>query len=72
MAPESNQTHLYSVRVWKETTEEDTGEYRGQIRHVVSGETRHFRTWLTLIEFIVEQIEQGKEFEDGSFDMGAP
>ena len=72
MAPESDQTHLYSVRVWKESTAENSGEYRGQIRHVVSGETRHFRTWLTLIEFIVEQIEQGKELEEGSFDIDAP
>jgi len=45
---------LFTVRVWREELGEGRSEWRGQVRHVLSGETRHFRDWPSLVTFIVE------------------
>ena len=38
--------HTFVVKVWLEPSElaESQGEWRGEVRHVLSGETRYFRT----------------------------
>jgi len=46
---------LFTVRVWREELGEDRSEWRGQARHVLSGETRYFRDWPSLVAFIVER-----------------
>jgi hypothetical protein len=33
-------------------------EIRGRVQHALSGETRHFRDWPTLIEFLISQVAQ--------------
>ena len=57
MSPESEQSQLFSVRVWKSRGTDGATEHRGQVRHVLSGEARHFREWSALLEFIIEQVE---------------
>lgn len=57
MSPEVDRSQLFSLRVWKVEVADGIDEHRGQIRHVLSGETRHFRDWNTLIDFVVEQME---------------
>jgi len=47
-------SQLFTVRVWQEELGEGRSEWRGQVRHVLSGETRHFRDWPSLVTFIVE------------------
>lgn len=37
------------VRVWLEDLDEDKTEWRGQVKHVMSGEVRYFRDWATLV-----------------------
>lgn len=43
-------THLFMVRVWYEQPGESKTEWRGQLKHVLSGEVRYFRNWTTLVE----------------------
>jgi hypothetical protein len=43
---------LFTVRVWREALGDQPGEVRMQIRHVLSGETRYFRTWVQVVEYL--------------------
>jgi hypothetical protein len=42
-------THLFTVRVWLEELGEGQTEWRGEVQHVISGETRYFRDWPALV-----------------------
>lgn len=41
---------LFMVRVWLEDMGDGETEWRGQVKHALSGEVRYFRDWLTLVE----------------------
>ena len=63
MSQEFDNAHLFVVRVWTEHgvgehAEDGPPEYRGRVQHVMSGETRHFRDWSTLVEFLARQLEE--------------
>lgn len=45
-------THLFTVRVWIEDLGEGRTEWRGEVQEVVSGETRYFRDWPTLVALL--------------------
>jgi len=74
MSQESDNSHLFVVRVWAEHPvdehpEDGPSEYRGRVQHVLSGETRHFRDWRTLVEFLTGQIKEwGEANEEGRED----
>jgi chemotaxis methyl-accepting protein methylase len=51
-----NATHLLTVRMWAEVVGNDQAEWRGQVRHVTSGETRYFRDWPALVTFLREML----------------
>lgn len=55
MTTGSPRPQLFTVRVWREDRGDGQREWRGQVRHVFSGETRYFRDWQTLVTFIVEK-----------------
>lgn len=42
-------SQLFTVRIWQEVDADGHIEWRGKLRHVPSGEIRHFRGWATLI-----------------------
>ena len=46
------QSHLFTVRIWTEPLKEGQVEWRGQLRHIPSGESLYFREWAMLIEQI--------------------
>ena len=46
------QSHLFTVRLWLEDLGDGRAEWRGQVQHVLSGETRYFRDWSTLIALL--------------------
>ncbi len=69
MPQESDHSHLFIVRVWAERPVDDCpegepSEYRGRVQHVLSGETRHFRDWPTLVEFFAGQITEWEEEDE--------
>ncbi len=45
-------THLFMVRVWLEDLGDGKTEWRGQVKHVLSGEVRYFREWTTLADYL--------------------
>lgn len=45
---EPRPSHLFTLRLWQEDLGGDQKEWRSQVRHVSSGETRHFRDWEAL------------------------
>jgi hypothetical protein len=49
--------HLFIVRLWVELFGDDQRELRMQVRHVLSGETRYFRTWPEVVAFLLAQLQ---------------
>lgn len=60
MHPEQHhsRSHLFTVRVWVERFGQDQSEMRMQIRHLLSGETRHFHDWPDLAAFVLSKVEE--------------
>ena len=50
------QSHLFTVRLWAEDLGDGRAEWRGQVQHVLSGETRYFREWPALIAWLVTML----------------
>ena len=50
-----SQSHLFTVRVWREELGVGRVEWRGKVQHALSGEARYFREWTELIAFVREQ-----------------
>jgi hypothetical protein len=50
-------SQLFTVRLWLEDLGEGRSEWRGKVEHVLSGQTRYFRDWATLITFLQEMLE---------------
>jgi hypothetical protein len=48
----SHQSQLFILRVWLEDLGEGKTEWRGQVKHVMSGEVRYFREWATLVKHL--------------------
>jgi len=45
-------SHLFTVRLWMENLGDGRAEWRGQVQHVLSGETHYFREWPTLLALL--------------------
>ncbi len=56
-------THLFLVRVWQEDLGDGKIEWRGQVKHVMSGEVRYFRDWATLVEHLKGMLPRVKDNE---------
>lgn len=52
--PLSRKSHLFMVRVWLEDLGDGKTEWRGQVKHVLSGEVRYFREWPMLLAYLRE------------------
>jgi hypothetical protein len=57
MQPGSRRSQLFSVRLWPEALSDGRVEWRGEVKHVLSSETRYFREWQALIDFLVDSHE---------------
>ena len=57
LAASSLTSQLFTMRVWREELDEGRYEWRGKAQHALSGETRYFRQWEDLIEFVQEKGE---------------
>ena len=55
-------SQLFTLRLWPEALGGGVNEWRGQVRHVTSGETRYFRDWEVLVDFMQASLpELGRE-----------
>ncbi len=50
--PSHPPSQLFTLRVWKEELGEGVTEWRGQLRHVTTGEVHYFRDWQALIALL--------------------
>lgn len=53
-------SELFTIRLWMEELGEGV-DYRGQVKHVVSGATRHFREWGDLEAFLTRTFDNNNE-----------
>ena len=58
-------SYLFMVRVWPEDLGDGKTEWRGQVRHVMSGEVRYFREWSNLIAILQEMLTTPEEAAEG-------
>lgn len=49
------------VRVWLEDLGDGKTEWRGQVKHVLSGEAQYFRDWFILIRILQEMLTGTEE-----------
>ena len=54
-------SHLFMVRVWMEDLGDGKTEWRGQVKHVTSGEVQYFREWPMLIMILQEMLTEPEE-----------
>lgn len=60
----SQPSQLFTIRVWTEPLGHSQSELRGEVRHVLSGETRYFREWAALIVYVTTKLEADQETND--------
>jgi hypothetical protein len=48
--PVKGRSQLFTLRVWVEDVGNGRTEIRGTLKHILTGETYHFRDWQTLIQ----------------------
>ncbi len=56
-------THLITLRMWPEALGDGQIEWRGKVQHVLSGQTRYFRDWDTLIAYLQDMLPPDSEAE---------
>jgi hypothetical protein len=49
-------SQLFTVRLWAEDLGDGRMEWRGQVQHVISGETHYFREWSALIAWVLAML----------------
>jgi hypothetical protein len=47
---------LFAIRLWPEDLGAGRAEWRGEVRHLPSGETRYFREWSVLVAFLQAKL----------------
>lgn len=57
-AKPAHRSHLFTVRLWLEELGDGQTEWRGQVQHVLSGKTRYFRDWATLMEVVMAMLSR--------------
>ncbi len=62
------QHHLFTVRLWLEDLGEGRTEWRGKMKHVLSGEVRYFRDWPTLIALLQALLAEAEKNLAGTED----
>ena len=48
---------LFALRLWHEPLGEYSGEWRGEIKNLKTGEVRYFRTWSEIGEWTAHMVE---------------
>jgi hypothetical protein len=54
--PPPTRSHLFTLRLWPEDVGDGRIEWRGQVKHVLTGETDYFRGWPALIAFLEQRL----------------
>ncbi len=55
-ASRSPPTNLFTLRLWLEPLGDDRREWRGEVKHLVTGEVRYFRRWEEIATLVPEML----------------
>ena len=58
------------VRVWLEVLGNGKTEWRGQVKHVLSGEVRYFRAWAMLLDHLQSMLHSRISAVDEANERG--
>jgi hypothetical protein len=58
--PQTYHSEFFTVRFWQEDLGQGVTEWRGQLRHVSTGETHYFRDWQTFLTLLLTQLAEPK------------
>ncbi len=50
-------SQLFTVRLWRDTGQSNERAPYMQVKHVLSGETRHFSAWQPLIDYMLNKLD---------------
>ena len=53
-------SHLFTVRLWREEVGTGQIEWRGKVQQVSNGEAYYFREWSALISLILQMLSAGE------------
>ena len=62
-SPQSHFPQLFVLKLWRVEGGEGEMEWRGQIQHIASRETRYFREWDALLQFVQTQLQIARDDE---------
>lgn len=51
-------SHLFTLRVWPELTEDGQVRWRGKLRHIPSDTVHYFRDWAALTPLLLSILRQ--------------
>jgi hypothetical protein len=60
-ARQHERSHLFVLRLWQEDLGEGQVEWRGKVRHVLSGEVHYFRDWPALTALLLTMLADSEE-----------
>lgn len=55
-------TNLFTLRLWQEPLDNDRSEWRGEVKHLFTGEVRYFRRWEEISTLVPEMLLRDSEF----------
>jgi len=61
-APRSPLTNLFTLRLWLEPLGDDRYEWRGEVKHLFTGEIRYFRRWEEIATLVSEMLLRESNF----------
>ena len=50
-------SQLFTVRLWRDAEQTDESALYMQVRHVLTGETRYFSAWPSLIDYLLSKLD---------------
>ncbi len=51
-------THLFILRLWRESLGDGRFEWRGRVQHVFGGERHSFRDWSSLVDYLERRLDE--------------
>lgn len=60
----SHPSQVFILRVWQEELGQGVTEWRGQVRHVMSGQTLYFREWSVLTRLLLALLAEQQSSPD--------
>ena len=67
---EGARAQMFTLRVWVEDVGNGRTEIRGALKHLLTGETHHFREWSTLIRHLETTFTSEESHLESGFGAG--